>query len=164
MELRRIRPGEGARLRELRLRALADAPDAFATTLAEAQTYSDEEWERRAAIAAEGSQRTTFIAIEGERWLGMAGGIRDPEQPDIADLVSMWVAPEARGLGAARALIEAVVDWARAAGVTRLQLWVTDGNAPAIALYRRAGFQDAGVSGPLDAHPGLTESMMARDL
>src|SRR5262249_23529737 len=149
MELRRIRSGEGLQLRDLRLRALADAPDAFSTTLAEARAYPEQDWDERAAGGAKGSERATFILIDGGRWQGMAGGIRDPERPDTAELVSMWVAPDLRRQGGARALIGAVAGWARMQGVTRLELWVTDGNAPAVALYRREGFRNAGVSQPL---------------
>ena len=47
----------------------------------------------------------------------------------------MWVWPEARGTGAAEALVDAVV-----AGEGPIELWVTQGNDRAIAFYRRMGF------------------------
>ena len=52
--VRRIRPGEGPLLKRVRLAALLDAPTAFAKTHAEASTYTDDEWENRAAAWAAG--------------------------------------------------------------------------------------------------------------
>jgi hypothetical protein len=43
--IERLRPGDGTRLSALRRRALADAPDAFGNTLAEARRRSPEAWE-----------------------------------------------------------------------------------------------------------------------
>jgi GNAT superfamily N-acetyltransferase len=48
MTVRRARPEEWAVLRELRLRALADAPDAFASKLADEAAAPEEMWRRRA--------------------------------------------------------------------------------------------------------------------
>ena len=45
MRLRRIREGDAAPLRELRLRALREAPDAFATTFEQASAWPPEHWE-----------------------------------------------------------------------------------------------------------------------
>ena len=56
----------------------------------------------------------------------------------------MWVAPEARRKGVGGALVDAVIEWARSAGVKRLLLDVADNNAPAIALYIQKGFQPNG--------------------
>ena len=61
----------------------------------------------------------------------------------------MWVAPEARRHGIGSALVDAVVHWARTLGLRRLLLDVTEGNGPAIALYRRKGFVPNGETGML---------------
>jgi len=50
------------------------------------------------------------------------------------------VEPAARGRGAGRALIDAVDGYARERGLRYVSLMVTDDNAPARALYDRAGF------------------------
>ena len=41
-------------------------------------------------------------------------------------------------------LVDAVIEWARSIGVTRLLLDVADHNAPAIELYTRKGFEPNG--------------------
>jgi RimJ/RimL family protein N-acetyltransferase len=54
------------------------------------------------------------------------------------------VALEWRGQGVGRALLDAAVDWAREAGVRKLELHVFPWNERAIALYERFGFEREG--------------------
>lgn len=49
-----------------------------------------------------------------------------------------------RGLGIGDAMMRAGIEWARAVGVQKLRLGVFATNAPAIALYRKLGFQEEG--------------------
>ncbi|SRR5579883_1136258 len=165
VQIRRIRADEGMRLREIRLRALAEAPTAFGSTLAEGEQLPEAAWRERASAAAAGRQRSLFVAEDGERWLGLSGGVIDEgTPPGEVELVSMWVDPAARGLGLGRRLVEAVAEWAREGGATRLRLWVTEGNAPAIALYARCGFVMTGETLPHGWHPTLRELLMTRPL
>ena len=53
----------------------------------------------------------------------------------------MGVVSEARRRGLGRALMEAAIEEARARGVRELRLEVLEQNAPALALYRRLGFE-----------------------
>ena len=70
---------------------------------------------------------------------------RDPHPAShhVADL-GLMVAEGYRRRGIGRALLEAAVDWARAAGVTKLELHVFPHNEGAIALYDRFGFEREG--------------------
>ena len=61
----------------------------------------------------------------------------------------MWVAPEARRQGLGSALVDAVVDWARSRGWTRVLLDVGETNTAAAALYARKGFRPNGRLGTL---------------
>jgi len=61
---------------------------------------------------------------------------------DVAELQRIGVLPAARRAGIASALVADVVVRARAAGAARLLLEVREGNAPALALYARAGFAE----------------------
>lgn len=154
--VRRIRADEGPSLRTLRLRALAEAPMAFGSTLAREQAFTDDVWRERARRGAAGVDGATFVAERTGQWVGIATGLsHDPEVPDDPRpaLVGMFVCPEARGCGAGGALVDAVAGWARERGAPGLTLWVTATNAPAIALYVRCGFKPTGEARPLEHSP-----------
>src|SRR5713101_349138 len=61
MDVRPLRPDEGLIYRNLRLRALSDAPDAFGQTLGEAESRSDEEWIQRAGEIAACPEREVLF-------------------------------------------------------------------------------------------------------
>ncbi len=164
--IRRIRPNEGPSLRAFRLRALADAPMAFGSTLAREAAFTDELWRERAERGASGADSVTFVAEREGEWLGIATGLtRDPDVPDDPrpELVAMFVAPEARGRGVGTALVGAVVDWARERGARGVALWVTGTNTAAVALYTRSGFRATGERKPLDHSAAVESIRMARD-
>ncbi len=164
VEVRRIRPDEGLRLRALRLRALADSPMAFGSTLAREEAFPARVWHERAAGGAAGDERVTFIAERDGEWVGLATGLADDEEGSEPMLVGMFVDPAERGRSVGRALVEAVTAWARARGAGRLSLWVGSANNPAIALYAACGFRPTGDTQPLAHTPSLTELRMVSDL
>jgi GNAT superfamily N-acetyltransferase len=164
--IRRIRADEGLRLRALRLRALADAPLAFGSTLAREQAFAESVWDERAAGAAVGSARATFVAEEQGQWVGLATGVaRHPDDLDHSPiLIGMFVDASQRGRGVGAALVERVTDWVRTLPAQRLYLWATSTNRPAIALYERCGFRRTAETRPLDHTPSLVEVLMVRHL
>jgi GNAT superfamily N-acetyltransferase len=158
--VRRIRRDEWPQLRALRLRALAEAPMAFSSTLAREEAFPEQMWRDRAERGAAGAAAITFIAERDREWVGLATGLAgDPENPDdpLPVLVGMFVAPVARERGVGTALVEVVVAWARARRAVGLSLWVAATNSPAIALYEKCGLRRTGESKPV----GLR---MVRDL
>ena len=136
----RLRAGDGARLRAIRLRALADAPAAFSSTLAEAEARAFEDWEAQVRALP------TFVWSERGVDLGMARGAPHSGDAAAAYLLSMWVAPEARGRGIGAALAHEVMTWARAEGFRRLVLDVGVHNLPAQRMYERLGFTATGAT------------------
>lgn len=140
IELRTLTPDDWALWRELRLAALADAPEAFFSTLADWQGENDreEQWRRR----LEAANSIELIAFLDGRPVGMIGGI--PVSDGAIELISMWVNPLARGKGVGDELIESVVAWARGIGAKTARLCVAEGNEAAAALYRRNGFSHSG--------------------
>ncbi|MFL4995634.1 MAG: GNAT family N-acetyltransferase, partial [Microvirga sp.] len=63
---------------------------------------------------------------------------------DEAEMITVAIATEARGKGHARALLARHLDTLSRRGVSKVHLEVEEGNGPAIALYRRAGFREIG--------------------
>jgi RimJ/RimL family protein N-acetyltransferase len=159
--VRRLRADEWRELREIRLAALLDAPEAFATRYAEAAARDDARWRSDAARGA-GTESATFVAVDDGRLVGMAGGWSGD---GTARLVQMFVRPEARGTGLAGELVAAVAAWARELGFGRLELGVVEGNDAAERAYARCGFVRVGEPAASAAHgPGAREVRMVLTL
>lgn len=73
-----------------------------------------------------------------------AGFVLSRQAADEAEILSVAVAPEARGRGHARALLAAHLQRLAHAGIRTVHLEVENGNEPALALYRRLGFARVG--------------------
>ena len=164
MEIARLHAGDGARLRDVRLKALADAPYAFSSSLAHEGALGQEFWEERVTESGIGESGAVFIATEDGRNVGMAGGFLDDPETPVATLWGMWVDPHARRGGVGQGLVEAVLVWAREAGADDLRLAVTDceESQPAAALYRKLGFEDTGEREPLDWDPSRITRVLSR--
>ena len=137
-----MRADEWQALRDVRLRALADAPSAFATRYEEARERPPSWWVDWAARSASGNGQAMFLAWEDAAPVGIVGTF--VEDDGNRWLISMWTEPAARGRGVGRALVEAVVAFARAAGSGELLLEVTEGNDAAYTLYRACRFEETG--------------------
>jgi ribosomal protein S18 acetylase RimI-like enzyme len=146
--------------REVRLRALQDAPLAFGSTYARESQLSDEEWRQRVGTW-NGDRSVALLAWDGQRPCGIAAGYLHADRPSDAVLVSMWVAPTHRRQGIGHQLVEQVVAWAESKGATTVRLMVTSINDPAIAFYERLGFIKTGRSEPYPNDAELVEHEMA---
>jgi ribosomal protein S18 acetylase RimI-like enzyme len=152
-EIRRLQPDDWAVLRDIRLTALADTPQAFASTLDAEAAYDEPRWRGWIAACA------FFLAWDGGRPVGIVGGFG--QQDGGWHIISMWVSPQARGAGVAGRLIDAVARHARAENAPALTQWVTDGNDRARAFYQRAGFRGTGRRQPVRPQaPELREEEM----
>ncbi|RBQ17877.1 GNAT family N-acetyltransferase [Spongiactinospora rosea] len=152
----RLAAGEGRRFREVRLKALAESPHAFASTYAKEAAMSDAEWEAR----LEEGTPVRYVAVADGVDAGLVGIFMDErdEEPGTAHLISMWVDPAHRGRGIGSLLVEEALSWARTAGARRVGLWVVDANDAAFALYRAKGFAPSGRTMALPSDPAKTET------
>src|SRR5213592_1915837 len=132
--------------RELRLAALAEAPHAFGSTLAEWQGEGDSEERWRARLGIPDSHNV--VAVLDGRPVGMVSGV-PADEPDAVELISMWVSPAVRGQGVGDLLIGEVERWAMKGQARTLRLSVIPDNGAAIALYERRGFKDTAELGDL---------------
>ncbi|HTY76977.1 MAG TPA: GNAT family N-acetyltransferase [Candidatus Bathyarchaeia archaeon] len=164
MRIRELERREWALFRELRLRALADSPDAFARRYVDEQAQSDAHWIRLTESVTTPDGQVMLVAEDDGRPIGLCFGLFDKERAKTGHVGGMWVAPTGRGRGAGRALLDGAIDWARSRRLDRLELWVTEGNGPAARLYERAGFVDTGRRDALESNPALSVIQMALNL
>jgi ribosomal protein S18 acetylase RimI-like enzyme len=147
--LRPYRRDEFELLRDLRVRMLEDAPDAFTITADAERSRPVSWWKERLQSTCSDPRRLALVAeIDGEP-VGSVLGVIDAMHRKLAHLYALWVTPEARRAGVATALIEAICEWARERGAKDIELSVTVGNDGATALYERCGFVDTGEREPL---------------
>ena len=87
--------------------------------------------------------------------------------PRVGELKRMYVAPEVRGQGIGRALLDRLEAEARALGLARLVLETGTRQTEALALYRRAGFAEIPAYGEYVTSPGtsvcLSKALHAAD-
>ncbi|QGN50276.1 GNAT family N-acetyltransferase [Micromonospora sp. WMMD558] len=84
---------------------------------------------------------TFLVALLDGRPVGCGGWRSHGAEGDVAELKRMYVAPEARGRGVARAVLAAVERSAREQGRKRIVLECGDKQPEAIALYSSAGYE-----------------------
>lgn len=140
LRLRRLTPHDWQIFREIRLAALAEAPHAYSSTLAQWQGENDVEqrWRKRLADVPYNA-----IVYLDDVAAGVAGAT-SPNDDGTIELISMWVAPFARGKGVGDELIRAVIEYAGTIGIQSVSVRVRETNAAARAAYARNGFLDAG--------------------
>jgi len=80
-----------------------------------------------------------LLAVEGERPVGVVSLVVMGE--GAVELAKMGVRPEAQGKGAGRMLVAAAISAARDMGMKRVYIETNSSLAPALKLYRDAGFQ-----------------------
>lgn len=91
------------------------------------------------SLAEELDSTDTFFAVAAEDGR-VVGFCIARAAGDEAELYQIAVRERDRRRGAASALMDAMLAWARASGATRVFLEVRAGNAPAAALYEKHGF------------------------
>lgn len=155
--LRSARERDWEQVREVRLAALAQAPEVFASTLEREAAFDSRRWRSWVEEAA------VFLALDDGAAIGMAAGVRE-KHPQERKLVALWVAPRYRRTGAAAELVDEVIGWARADAAHLLGLWVTPDNHSARKLYSRHGFVDSGERMPLPSNPAVVVERMTRSL
>jgi GNAT superfamily N-acetyltransferase len=155
MHLRRLERHEVNLHRDLRLRALGEAPDSFGETFADIAARPPSYWEDLTRSVTEPGRHVMFLAYEGVDVLGSTYGLRERDRGEVGRVGGMWVDPAWRRHGVGRALLQQVFDWARQHGLSRLRLWAPAHSPAALSLYGQAGFRETGKRQPLPTDPTL---------
>jgi ribosomal protein S18 acetylase RimI-like enzyme len=146
--LRTTTAADAMAMRELRLEGLRTASFAFGSSFEEESQLPDDEYTRRAARGDGTESQATFVLDDSSGRLGgMTGILRGTRLKDShsATIVAVYIRPAWRGLRLSDALIESCVTWATERGVKIVRLGVATTNMPALACYRRCGFETTGI-------------------
>ncbi|MDC8757471.1 GNAT family N-acetyltransferase [Janthinobacterium fluminis] len=145
MIIRKLTPADAEAYRELRLAGILNAPAAFWAGYDEESTLPLEAMQAR---LEETPYQSIFGLFSGEKLLGMAA-LKRESIAKISHRATIWgvyVDPSARGTGAARRLVDALIAHARTLPeLVQLTLSVRSTNETAIALYAKVGFEATGV-------------------
>ncbi len=147
MSAARVRPavpGDAARLVVL---ASAVAAEEEGWLLADARWRSAGEERRYIRALNRHPDAALYVAeLEGGELVGRLSLMRDPHPSSchVADL-GLMVAASHRRRGIGSQLLETAESWARAAGISKLELHVFPHNGPAIALYAKHGYEREGL-------------------
>jgi len=127
-----FRQAVGSVARERRCLAMTDPPSL--------------DWARDLVTRAVQGGHAHFVALDGGRVVGWCDIRPNPHLGfGHSGAVGMGVVHAWRGRGLGRALLAACLDKSMKNGLTRIELEVFAGNAPAIALYHRLGFVEEGL-------------------
>ena len=137
-------------VRDIRLRSLREEPDAYASDYETEARFEPAIWKQRIETAS------SYLAFNDDHDLvGIATGLETGDGDTY--VVGMYVAPEARRLGCAHQLLDAMSDHAVRHQGRRLLLEVAESNIRAARTYRSYGFVETGRRRPLDRDPSITE-------
>ncbi len=132
--IQRVFPDDWQMFARVRLAALREAPQAFASRYETWAEAPEDQWRMRLTTIA-----ANWVAVRNEQGVGLIGG--SLPEPDRADLMSMWVSPAVRGQGVSDLLVQTMLEWARSQpGLKRVELEVYEHNRAAQNLYQRHGF------------------------
>ena len=148
-------------LRDLRLRALRDAPEAFAQSLAATEALTEMEWRQQAITLTEANYCIALLAFH-EQPIGIIEMSVDHLWQNAGYLGGMWVAPEARRTGVGSRLLEKGLEILQQWGLAHVRFCVARHQLHAISLYRRFGFRETGVQKPLPSNTKLRSSKWRR--
>lgn len=139
VEITQLSPSEWQTYKQIQLEALQNDPQAFGSSYDEWIHFSDEKWQERPANPA----TTLFIAKENTTPIGLVGVYINPkEEYKVADIWGMYVNNSYRGMGIGKQLVGAVLEkMTGLPNVEKIKLMVNIDQIPAIALYKKLGFQ-----------------------
>jgi len=143
LAIRRLVDSDVERYHALRVRGLAEHPEAFSSSAEEEARTGLAKLRARIVPNAAAPHDVVLGAFEGGALVGVIGMIVDPRAKvrHRGHVVGTYVAGECARRGIGRMLLDALIEHAERCGeLDALVLTVTAGNAAAYRLYERTGF------------------------
>lgn len=143
MKIRKMQKDDAEKYRDLRLLALKESPAAFGSSYEENREKDLKIYYQR--IPKPDDEDVVLVAESDDgQFMGMVGFLRIPrvKMRHKGSIYGVYVKPEARGQGIARALMEdALAHIRQVKGLRFVTLSVVTTNTPAKNLYESLGFE-----------------------
>lgn len=134
MDVEVLTTDDWVRLKKTRLRALADASEAFISSHAVESAWSETEWRAMFESAV------WVITVDDNTSIGLARSFHPSDRPaDERYVESVWVASPYRETGVLRTMFKHLTELEPE--VSTWLVWVFDHNHAARAAYERLGFE-----------------------
>ncbi|WP_394188176.1 GNAT family N-acetyltransferase [Paenisporosarcina quisquiliarum] len=146
MEIRKLTGDDASEYWRLRLEALQQNPEAFATTYVDAMARVNPLI--RVAKNLDSKESATIGAFIGEELVGTmtVSAEQASKLKHRINLLAVYVTPKVRGQKVGTKLLQNVISFAKQwSGIEKINLTVVSSNEPAIRLYKQLGFVSFGV-------------------
>jgi RimJ/RimL family protein N-acetyltransferase len=144
MEIRKLNSSDVEDYVRLRLEALRQNPEAFATTYEETVSIGHEALMLKTAKRLDSQETFTIGAFVDEQLVGVVTFMREQKTKlrHKGNVVAMYVTPSERGKGIGKCLLEELIERAKKLnGLEQLHLTVVANNEAAVQLYRSLDFE-----------------------
>ena len=145
MQIRSLGEVEAALYRKIRLNALKNDPDVFGSSYEKEASLPLETFKAKLAPAKD---KFVLGAFQENGLMGIVTFVRegDLKNRHKGNIFGMYVSPETRGQGVAKALMEQLIDRSKNLdGLEQIKLSVVSTNEAAKQLYMSFGFEVYGV-------------------
>ncbi len=124
-------------LKDIRLYALQESPNAFGGSYDEAIEFDDDKW--RSYFSNDDS--AIFALYDGTKIIGVANVRKFDDDAEKAGFYMAFVHPEYRGLGVSKKLYEVRIEWAKKNKIKLIEVNNRESNKAATAMNQSFGFQ-----------------------
>ena len=160
MMIKALTPADWQTMKDFRLKALKESPEAFARTYEEELAFDDNVWIKRTDGASEGKERICFLCFDGEKPVGIGGSSVSKQRKQASSVNSVWVDPAYRGTEAAKMIMDCLKDWASSIGLTQMEGLVTSTNERALGFYKKYGFEVTNETETLERDPSVVSVLI----
>lgn len=140
-------PDDAVLLRAIRLEALTNYPQAYATDYDSAAKESIESWSKYIKNYEMPQKGVIYIASFEDQLVGMLGLIRGnwPKTQHLGTIWGVYIKEDWRRLHIGQTLVQKCISWAQSQNMVNLKLSVLTSNTKAICCYTNCGFNIYGI-------------------